>query len=99
MTTSYQCGNPISVVPLTWQGNPEQLLKKDYFRQQQAFPVSSELITADFVLDHVRDERKQAVLLDKKQPHSDLLAIHGQNGGLHIFDKTHCMWLACDAKM
>ena len=61
--------------------------------------MSSELMTADFVLKHVRDEKKHAVLLDKKQPHSDLLAIHGFRGGLHIFDKTHCMWLACDETM
>jgi len=56
--------------------------------------VPSELLTANFVLKHVRDKKKQAVLLDKKQPHSDLLAIQGFEGGLHIFDKTHGMWLA-----
>ena len=87
-------GGPSNAVPLTRQGNPEQLLEDDHFIQQHSFPVPSELLTAAFVRKHVRDETKQAVLLDKKQPHSDLLAIHGNKGGLHIFDKTHGMWLA-----
>ena len=99
MTTSYLCGNPISVVPLTWQGNPEQLVKKDYFLQQQTFPVSSELMTADFVRKHVRDEKKQAVLLDMKQPRSDLLALVDRFGQLNIFDKTHRMWIDLDWHM
>ena len=54
--------------------------------------MSSELLTADFVHENVRDEKKKAVLLDKKQPHSDLLAIYGHDE-LLIFDKTHGMWL------
>ena len=92
-TTSIS-GDPSNAVPLTWQENPEQLLENDLFIQQHSFPVPSELLTAAFVCKHVRDETKKAVLLDKKQPHSDLLAIHGNRGGLHIFDKTHGMWLA-----
>ena len=58
LTTSYPCGNPISVVPLSWQGNFDKLLKKDSFTQQQSFPVPSELLTAAFVRQHVRDETK-----------------------------------------
>jgi len=89
-------GDLRNVVPLTWQGNPEQLVKEGRFYQQHSFPVPSELLTAAFVRKHVSDDTKKAVLLDKKQPHSDLLAINGQEGGLHIFDKTHRMWLTFD---
>ena len=92
-------GDPRNVFPLTWQGNPEQLLEDDYFTEQHSFPVPSKLLTAAFVRKHVRDSKKKAVLLDMKQPHSDLLAIHGQYEGLHIFDKTHRMWLTCDKAM
>ena len=95
LTTSISGKHPRNVAPLTWQGNPEQLLIEERFVQQQAFPVSSQLMTADFVRKHVRDEKKQAVLLDKKQPGSDLLVLAGLTGKLHIFDKTHRMWLAC----
>ena len=88
-TTSIS-GDPKNSVPLAWKGNPKQR-----FSQNHSFPLPSELLTAAFVRKNVRDKTKQAVLLDKKQPHSDLLAIHGHEGGMHIFDKTHGMWLAC----
>ena len=89
LTTSLSSGH------MTLQENLEQLTEKDDFRQNLTVPVSSELLTEDFVRKHVSDEKKQAILLDKKQPHSDLLAIHGKAGALHIFDKTHGMWLTC----
>ena len=63
------------------------------FTQQHAFPVSSELLTAKFVSKYVKDAAKRAVLLDKTQAHSDLLAVHGMLGGIHIFDKTHGVWM------
>ena len=61
--------------------------------------MSSDLLTPAFVQDHVRDSAKKALLLDLKQPHSDLVAVHGYDKGLHIFDKTHRIWLTCDEAM
>ena len=75
LSTNFLGKHPKNVATLTWQGNEEQILEGNVFVQQQAFSVSSELMTPDFVLKKVRDEKKQAVLLDKKQPHSDLLAL------------------------
>jgi len=49
---------------MTWNGNFQELLERDEFVQQGAFPVSSDLLTTEFVYAHVRDEAKQAVLLD-----------------------------------
>ena len=57
--------------------------------------MSSKLLTAAFVQEHVRDEAKQALLCDLTQPRSELVAVHGYKG-LHIFDKTNRIWLACD---
>jgi len=85
--------------PLTWNGNNDQLLEEDYFWQQGAFPVSSKLLTAAFVQEHVEDEAKQALLCDLTQPRSELVAVHGQYKGLNIFDMTHRIWLTCDEAM
>ena len=99
MTTSFSGKHPRNVVPLTWQGKNEHLQYGHTFDQQQTFSVSSELMTADFVRKHVRDEKKQAVLLDMKQPRSDLLALVDRFGQLNIFDKTHRMWIDLDWHM
>ena len=83
-------------VPLTWNGKNDHPLKGDSFTQQGAFPVSSELLTNEFVRKHVRDAAKKAVLRDLTQPHSDLVAVLGEDEGLQIFDKTHRTWVAFD---
>ena len=75
-----------NIFPHKWRGKHE-VLPKDKFTQHDAFEVSSELLTAEFVREHVGHAAKRAVLLDLKQPHSQLLALHGYKG-LHIFDKT-----------
>ena len=75
------------MVSHTWQGEEEELPVADLFVKSGAFAISSELLTAEFVRGHVGDAAKRAVLLDLKQPRSQLLALHGYKG-LHIFDKT-----------
>ena len=59
-----------------WHEKDGELPIEDQFIQA-AFPVSSELLTAEFVREHVSGAAKQAVLLDLKQPHPELIAVHG----------------------
>ena len=98
LSTAHSGEHANTSAPLTWNGNNDQLLEKDLFIQQGAFPVSSKLLTAAFVRKHVRDEAKQALLCDLTQPRSELVAVHGMSG-LHIFDMTHRVWLTFDKAM
>ena len=99
LSTAHSGEHANTSAPLTWNGDNDQLLEEDLFRQQGAFPVSSKLLTAAFVRKHVRDEAKQALLCDLTQPRSELVAVHGKKKGLHIFDMTNRIWLACDYAM
>jgi hypothetical protein len=99
LSTAHSGEHANTSAPLTWNGNNDQLLEADGFIQKGAFPVSSKLLTAAFLRKHVRDEAKQALLCDLTQPRSELVAVQGFYNGLHIFDKTHRIWLTCDKAM
>ena len=53
-----------NLVPLISQDKDEKLLIDDYFDQPNAFQISEELMTQEFVREHVRCPEKQALLLD-----------------------------------
>ena len=76
---------------------PEKLPFGDEFMQNAVFPLSESLITSKFVKKQVNEE-KRAVLLDLKQPRSQLFAVVGRNA-LHVFDKSHDLWISSDNKI
>ena len=76
-----------NMVTHRWRGKNEELPIDGLFRQRGSFSVSTDLLTPEFVQSHVSDAAKRAVLLDLKQPSSELLALHGNNG-IYIFDKS-----------
>jgi len=76
------------------QINGERLRKVDYFTQTHSFAVSSTILNPAFLASEVTCRETRDLLGDMRQPHSQLLAAHGDSDSLHIFDQTHMIWIA-----
>ena len=61
------------------------LLERESFIQTHFFPLSSSILTPEFVAEYVGHPETQALLSDLRQPHSQLVATIGDKR-LHIFD-------------
>jgi hypothetical protein len=76
------------------QINGERLRQADAFSQTHSFAVSSTILNPAFLAREVTCRETRDLLDDMRQPHSQLLAAHGDSKCLHIFDQTHMIWIA-----